>query len=209
MSITNKTFQLCFFSAFLTAMLVAGCAKPADEPSTMVKETGPPVELAKHAVEEVAPPHQLVGVWMGRGAISQNSLAIAIDGLSAETQQRVTAAAESFLATEMAVEFKANGQMESAVEVINKMGQRESGIGIATWEASPTINRGEFRVTSVEKQPNGSSATDYKTYRVSDDGQTLILLVDLQGLLGQCNPHIVMQRQDVETVASNPGLELR
>ena len=130
---------------------------------------------------------------------------MAIEGLTAETKLQLTAKAESFLATEMAIEFKADGSMETAIEVINKLGKRESGVGIASWEANRTVNRGEYRVTSVEEQPDGSTVTDHKIYRVSADGQQLELLVDLEGLLGQCRPRIVLQRQnDSETVAASP-----
>jgi len=211
MSITKRTFHLCLIITICGAGLFSGCAKPAaDEEASKVQENKPTVELAKHTEEEKVVDHELVGVWLGQGVLDQSSLAIAIKGLSSETKRQVTVAAEAFLATEMAVEFKANGEMETAIEVVNKMGQRESGVGLATWEATRTVNRGEYRVTSVEEQLNGSSVTDHKTYRVSSDGQTLKLLVDLPGLLGQCNPHIVLKRQDSEqSVATSPGLELR
>lgn len=212
MSSTKMTLHFCLALTLGGAALIAGCAKPAaDEESAAVKESKAPVELAKHSEQDKASQHELVGVWLGRGTLDQNAITVALQGLSVETQRQVTTAAGAFLATEMAVEFKAEGKMETAIEVVNKQGQRESGVGIATWEASPTVRDGEYRVTSVEEQLDGSKVTDHKTYRVSADGRTLVLLVDLPGLLGQCNPHIVLTRQDTEeqSVAANPGLELR
>ena len=213
MSTTKTTLQICLALTLGGSAFIAGCAKPAaDEETASVQESKPVVELARHTErEEEVNQHELVGVWLGRGTLDQNAVNVAIQGLSAETQRQVKTAAEAFLATEMAVEFKTDGKMETAVEVVNKRGQRESGVGIAKWEASPTVRKGEYHVTSVEEQLDGSKVTDHKTYRVSADGQSLVLLVDLPGILGQCNPHIVLQRQDVEeqSVASSPGLELR
>jgi hypothetical protein len=213
MSTSKMTLQFCLALTAAGAMLIAGCAKPAaDEETATVKESKPPVELAKHSEQdEAVTQHELVGVWLGRGSLDQSAVGVAIEGLSAETQRQVNGAAEAFLATEMAIEFKADGKMETAIEVVNKQGQRESGVGIAVWEASQTVHKGEYRVTSIEEQLDGSKVTDHKTYRVSADGQTLVLLVDLPGLLGQCNPRIVLKRQDSEeqSVASNSELQLR
>jgi len=207
-----SSLQHCFIVAVTGSVLLAsGCAKPAEEASDIrTEKPKPPVELVKHAAEK-ASPHELVGVWLGKGALDQDSLKLAIDGLSAETQRQISVAADTFLATAVAVEFKADGKMETAVGVINKRGARESGVALATWEASRTVNRGEYSVASVEKQADGSKVTDYKTYRISDDGQTLTLLVDLPGLLGQCNPRIVFDRQQDEdpAVARAGGVELR
>lgn len=204
-----KTLQRCFLVLAGFAVFISGCAKPAEETSR-VQETKPQVDLAKHSREEKQPQHELVGVWLGKGALDQNSLAIAIQGLSPETQRQLNAKAETFLTTEMAIEFKVDGTMETAVEVINKLGMRDSGVSLSTWEASRTVNRGEYRVTSVEDQSDGSKVTDHKIYRVSADGQNLELLVDLEGLLGQCNPRIVLQRQDENpSVAANNELQIR
>lgn len=212
MSTSKTTFQLGFAIVASAALLVSGCAKPAAEDVSMETETSstPPVAMVAHAKEEVAKVHELVGVWWGTGTLDQQSLNAAIDGLSFETRRDVTAKAATFLATEMAIEFKTDGQMETAVEVTNQAGQRDSGMSVATWEASPTINSGEYRVSSEETQTSGLKTIDHKTYRVSQDGKQLTLLVDLPGLLGQCNPRIVLQRQaDQESVAAGQGGLLR
>ena len=209
MSTTKTIFQLGFATFTVTALLLSGCAQPAaEEEASLTVENTPPVSMAAHTTEEVETQHELVGIWWGTGIVDQESLNRAVEGLSDETRRQVTVAAENFLATEMAIEFKADGSMDTAVEVTSKSGQRESGMGVATWEASPTINAGEYRVKSVETQPNGSEVTDHKTYRVSQDGNQLTLLVDLPGLLGQCNPRIVLKRQEeARSVASlNDGL---
>jgi len=211
MSTSKTIFQLGFTIAASAALLVSGCAKPAEETASMEREpAAAPVAMAAHAKEEVVEPHELVGVWWGTGVLDEQSLNSAMQGLSLETQRQLTSKAETFVATEMAIEFKADGQMETAVEVTNQTGQRESGMGIATWEASPTINRGEYRVSSEETQTSGLKTTDYKTYRVSKDGTQLTLLVDLPGLLGQCNPRIILKRQaKEESVAMEQGELLR
>ena len=178
------------------AFLISGCAKPAKEVNSGNEEPAAATSSNVSQTDaEDATSHPLVGVWLGRGAIDRNSVAAATDGLSAEAQRQVKTAAEVFVATEMAIEFKDDGMMETAVEIVNQSGKRESGVGIAAWEASQTVQPGEFRVVSVEEQEDGSAVTDYKTYRVSDDGQTLALLVDLPGVLGQCQPRIVFQKQ--------------
>lgn len=212
MSTSKKTFQLGFAIAASAALLVSGCAKPASEDVSMEAEnsTAAPVAMVAHAKEEVAEAHELVGVWWGTGTLDQQSLNTAIDGLSFETRRGVTEKAATFLATEMAIEFKTDGQLETAVEVTNQTGQRESGMSVATWVASPTINSGEYRVDSEETQSSGLKTKHQKTYRVSQDGKQLTLLVDLPGLLGQCNPRIVLQRQEQqENVAAGQGGLLR
>ena len=213
MSISKTIFQFgCAFTVG-SVLLATGCAEPAAEeasisPSTPQTESVVPAQQA--SVEKAEAPHELVGVWMGGGKLNEASLATAIEGLSPETRRQIKAAAESFLATEMAVEFKADGKMESAVEVTGPSGQRESGESVATWEAAPTITPGEYRVSSVEIQADGSKVSDYKTYRVSADGRMLVLLVDLPGLLGQCGPQIVLERQnEVQSVANEYGGKLR
>jgi len=211
MSTTKTIFQLGFATLTATALLLSGCAQPAaEEEASLTVENTPPVAMAAHATEEVETQHELVGIWWGTGILDQESLNQAVEGLSAETRRQVTTAAESFLATEMAIEFKPDGKMDTAVEVTGKSGRRESGMGIATWEAAPTINAGEYRVTSVETQSNGLKVTDHKTYRVSKDGSQLTLLVDLPGLLGQCNPRIVLKRQEEsQSVAAVQDVLLR
>lgn len=213
MSTTKTIYQLGFATLTATALLLSGCAQPAgEETSSLTIENTPPVSMAAHTKEEVEveTQHELVGVWWGTGTLDQESLNRAVEGLSAETRRQVTTAAESFLETEMAIEFKPDGNMDTAVEVTSRSGQRESGMGVATWEASPTINAGEYSVKAVETQANGLEVTDYKTYRVSKDGSQLTLLVDLPGLLGQCNPRIVLKRQEEKkNVASAQGDLLR
>ncbi len=214
MSISKTIFQFGFTTlAVGSALLISGCAEPAAEETSApesVSQVESTVPAKQVAVEKAEAPHELIGVWMGAGRLNEASLATAIEGLTPETRRQIEAAASSFLATEMAVEFKADGQMESAVEVTNRSGQRESGESVATWEAAPTINRGEYRVSSVEIQADGSKVSDYKTYRVSADGRQLVLLVDLPGLLGQCSPQIVLQRQnEVQSVANEAGGTLR
>jgi hypothetical protein len=210
MSISKTIFQFGFTTlAVGSALLISGCAEPAAEKASDLQST-PQVQLtvpAKQvAVDKADAPHELVGVWMGSGRLNEASLVTAIEGLTPETRRQIEAAAASFLATDMAIEFKADGQMESAVEVTSLSGQRESGESIATWEAAPTITSGEYRVSSVEIQADGSKVSDYKTYRVSADGRQLVLLVDLPGLLGQCGPQIVFQRQnEAQSVASESG----
>ncbi|QEG24473.1 hypothetical protein [Mariniblastus fucicola] len=211
MSISKTIFQLGVTIALAASVLTTGCARPAPEAASSPEESrSTPVAMAGHVKEEAATRHELIGVWWGTGVLDQTSVAQAVEGLSPETQRQVSAAAESFLATEMAIEFKVDGQMETAVEVISQTGQRESGMGIAAWEATPTVTPGEYRVSAVEVQADGSSVTDHKTYRVSTNGQQLTLLVDLPGLLGQCNPRIVLQRQEESpSVASGQGDLLR
>lgn len=211
MSTSKTIFQLGFAIAASAALLVSGCAKPAAEETSVRSEaTSAPTELAAHTTEEVVAEHELVGVWLGAGVLDEQSLSTALEGLSLETQRQLIAKAEVFIATEMAIEFKADGKMETAVEITSQAGQRESGMGFATWEASPTINPGEYRVRSEETQSSGLAVTDHKTYRVSQDGKQLTLLVDLPGLLGQCNPRIMLKRQPKEdSVAAGQGTLLR
>ncbi len=209
MSILKTIFHFGFAAAVGTALLVSGCAKPVAEKDPTPEGT-PQVETAELVQKAEPATHALVGVWWGTGALDENALATAIQGLPLETQLQVAVAGESFLATEMAIEFKTDGKMETAVEVTGQLGQRESGSSVATWEAAPTATRGEFRVSSVEAQADGSKVSDYKTYRLSADGRKLILLVDLPDLLGQCSPQIVLDRQDeVQTIANESSGTLR
>ena len=202
-----SSLQHCFIVAVTGSVLfVSGCAKPAREAAAPVEKTKPQVELIKHSVEKSSS-HELVGVWLGKGALDQGSLTLAIKGLSPITQRQVNAAADAFLATGIAVEFKSDQTMETAIVALNQRGARDSGVELASWEASRTVNRGEYRVASVEVQADGSKITDYKTYRISADRQTLTLLVDLPGLLGQCNPRIVFQRQPDEAASVATGSE--
>lgn len=210
MSTSKTIFHLGFTVAVTAALFVSGCAEPASEEASLAPKSESPIAQAAHENEKAADPHELVGVWWGSGVLDQASLRAAMQGLSADTQQQLSVRAETFAATEMAIEFKVDGQMETAVEVTNQSGQRESGMGVATWEASPTITPGEYRVSSEETQPNGLKMTDHKTYRVSKDGMELTLLVDLPGLLGQCNPRIVLKRQaQQDSVAAGQGEILR
>ena len=209
MSTSKTILQLGFTFLVGSALFVSGCAKPAAE-ETAVRESSAPVELAAHATEEVVAGRELVGIWLGSGVLDEQSLTTAMDGLSFETQRQLTAKAETFRATEMAIEFKANGQMVSAVEITSQTGKREAGSGAATWKATPTINPGEYRVSTEETRSTGLKVVDYKTYRVSKNGAQLTLLVDLPGLLGQCNPRIILTRQvEKETIAAGQGSELR
>lgn len=197
MSIRNVSTSLTHLTLVMIglALLASGCAQPAAEESRSTPEEETQNENVNQTADVETTTHPLVGVWLGQGMLDLNSAAIATEGLSATTRQEVESAARVFLATEMAIEFKENGVMETAVEVVNKFGKRESGIGLATWEASQTMTPGEYRVVSVEEQSDGSKVTDYKTYRLSQSGQTLNLMVDLPGVLGQCQPKIALQKQ--------------
>jgi hypothetical protein len=202
-----KTNAALLTTALATAIFISGCAKPAEKDAKAPEDSG--VETASLIDRSTPQPKELIGIWWGTGALNEDQLALAIRDLSPLEQQQLVSAAEAFMATEMAIEFKADGSMETVIEVLTESGRREAGVELGQWSASPMTVERKFKVQTTSDQSNGAKTTDIKTIHLADEGKQISFQVNVPGLLGKCSPQIVLELQEIQSVAQEPNGSMR
>ncbi len=191
---------------------VSGCSKPAKETTTSSSNTSSPQTTANDAdLVQVSSTidSPLIGTWLGSGAIDEAAITKVFATLSPEKQEQLAAQAENFLATQMAIEFRSDATVETAIEILSAEGKMEAGTAVARWEAK-RIGDNTYEVTSIETGDNETSATTVKTWKLSADGKQISLDVPMPGtLLGNCQTSIILDRQIVDAphMAGENGLQ--
>ena len=100
-----------------------------------------------------------------------------------------------FISTAMAVDFRADGTMETAVEITPPGEAPVSGATVGTWRVNDI--RGDQYVMKVhETLPDGSIATSEKLFSIVGENQ-ISMSADTDPLVNQCGPRILLDRQTV------------
>ena len=192
-------------------MISSGCSEPAPTDNTSsqsIRESSESAAaVAKDSLEMVQ--RKLTGVWMGGAAIDQAAFEATAAKLTQRQQEDLLSAAQTFISTAMAVDFRPDGTMETAVEITPPGGAPVSGATIGTWRVTG-VRGDEYAMEVRETLPDGSVATSEKLFSIVGDNQ-ISMTADTDPLVGQCGPRILLDRQVMpsEKVAQGESATVR
>ena len=141
---------------------------------------------------------QLVGVWLGGAYLDEDLLAQKLKDLTPEESEEILRKAQYFAGTIMAIDFRSDGSLENEIEIVPPNGQPQRERGLGTWKIAQIADSG-FVLEIAEEHVDGSITKSQKVYKFYDDGNHFAVSIPLEDLLGECNPLIVFERQDLES----------
>lgn len=137
--------------------------------------------------------NQLHGIWMGAAALDEALLEQAAAGMNEAQTNALVAEIKAFISTEMAVHFKPDGTLETAIEVTPPGGQPIAGITNGTWKVVEARG-GRFVVETTETDASGAVSKGQKIFTLLSDNRVTVA-APLGSVLAQCNPQIILDRQ--------------
>ena len=141
---------------------------------------------------------QLVGVWLGGAYLDEDLLAQRLQDCTPEAGDEILRKAQYFAGTMMAIDFRPDGSLENEIEIVPPSGQPQREQGLGSWRIAQIAEDG-FVVEIAEKHIDGSVTKSQKVYRFYDDGDHFAVSIPLDGVLGECNPLIVFERQSLDS----------
>ena len=78
---------------------------------------------------------------------------------------------------------------------------------MGTWQITQVEDDG-FVVEISERHVDGSVSTSQKVYKFYDDGNHFAVSIPMEDILGECNPLIIFERQNLNeegVLAENPS----
>lgn len=189
------------------ALLSAGCGKPAESGAVPAATQRNAESVAKAAtsspvltaVANSQSDSALVGTWMGGAAINEALLEQVLQNTNPERRDAILREARTFVSTQMAIEFHADGSMETAVEIQPDGMPPIAGQTAGSWrivEQSPVA----IVVETAEHSSNGP-VIRRKTWRISPEGNRIVMKADTLQELAGCEPLIWLDRQSQSSAA--------
>ena len=143
----------------------------------------------------------LVGTWMGKAMVNDEALQKELDGLVGEQRNQLIREARTFVSTQMAIDFLATGELETAVE-IQPVGQSPiAGQTRGKWKVTE-VSQSEVTVETTEIDETGAAKVKQTVYAISSDGNRIVLRPSVSSGLSMCEPLIYLDRQILETPAA-------
>jgi len=136
----------------------------------------------------------LTGVWIGEAILDKQKLQKKISQLDPEAQKLVNVQLKSFLSTMMAMEFRANGTVENAVEIRAANGKLLQDSSVGSWRVMESKPNG-LLVQTQERLADGRVVSDQMFYQFSGDRNQIAIKVPVAGELQDCDAMIVFNRQ--------------
>lgn len=140
----------------------------------------------------------LVGVWMGKAILNEQALHAELDSMSGEDRNELIRKARTFVSTQMAIEFLATGDQETAIEVQPVGKTPISGQTRGKWRIVETSVNGVI-VETTEQDETGVARTKRTAYAISADGNRIVLQPSVGTALSKCEPLIYLDRQVLKT----------
>lgn len=180
--------------SFLTATIAYGQpAAPAQSPAAPI--TGP----------SSTPILRVDGVWAGVGYLDEEKLAAQLQAMpEGEAKTTLITKANLFLSLVAALEFKADGSLETELEITGVDGKvlREPAVG--RWTLVET-RENRALVELVERLPDQTERTSRRVLQFYEDGEHLAMLMETDAALQEFNPLVIMARIPVGVVAQAPA----
>lgn len=139
---------------------------------------------------------KLVGVWLGGAYLDENILSQRLKELPQEKADELMRKAQYFAGTIMAIEFRPDGTLENEIEITPPGADMINEVGEGTWKIVEAKDDA-FVVEISERNPDGSVATTQKAYKFYEDGNHFAVSIPLGEILGECNPLIIFERQNL------------
>jgi len=179
----------------LVVTIVAGCGSGdttgANDHSSQAVATSSKSNTVKDQIH-----NKLVGVWLGGAYLDESILATKIADFPDEEIDDCLRRAQLFAGTVMAIEFKPDGSLENEIEIIPPGGQPQRERGVGTWQVVQIADEG-FVVEVAERHDDGSVSKSQRLYKFYEDGDHFAVSIPLDDVLGECNPLIIFERQDL------------
>lgn len=191
----------------LAAVVCVGCGKPksvpADQTPTQANEPGTTETGAIEFRSAQEAQEALAGLWFGQAVINEDTLKTLLAGMTEPEQQTLLKETQTFVSTQMAMEFSKDGSMESAVEITPVGGQPIQGDTFARWSVLRAQGN-QVTVETIEQNESGEVVSSQTTYTVSADGNRIVMQPNVASALAQCEPMIYLDRQVDERFANAP-----
>lgn len=168
-------------------------AAPAQSPAAPI--TGP----------TSTPVLRVDGVWAGVGYLDEEKLAAQLQAMpEGEAKTTLITKANLFLSLVAALEFKADGSLETELEITGVDGKvlREPAVG--RWTLVET-RENRALVELVERLPDQTERTSRRVLQFYEDGEHLAMLMETDAALQEFNPLVIMARIPVGVVAQAPA----
>ena len=193
----------------LTAVVCVGCGKPKSPPTNQppaqapgdqpgLNETG---TIEFHSTQQAQ--QSLAGLWLGQAVINEDTLKSLLAKMTKPDQQALVKESQTFVSTQMAMEFADDGRMETAVEVTPVGGQPIQGQTFARWNVLEAKGN-QIIVQTTQQNENGEVVSSQTVYTVSADGNRIVMQANVASPLAQCEPMIYLDRQRDERFAKAP-----
>lgn len=175
-----------------------GCAKESateakKEPPVSQTQTVNENDIAQKAVTPVAQSPQLVGVWLGEAKLDMVKLQQKLDQMPPDYRRAAEAKAKSFLSMVMGVDFRADGTVESEVELFSLDGQKLHDGSLGAWKVV-SVDGDNVHVENQENLSDGSISINQNVYQFLT-ADTMKLDVDAVEDLKDCSPQLIFTRQ--------------
>ena len=201
--------SICFA---LATVICAGCGKPKTEPTvetpdqttsqTPVNQTS---QIEFQSTEQAQ--QTLAGTWLGKAAFNKKAFETVIAEMSEAEQQKLVKEAQTFVTTQMALQFSTDGVLKSAIQVTPVGAEPIRGQTVAQWNVAQ-VKGNQVLVQSKLKNAEGKEVSVNSLYLVSADGNRIVMRANLGSELAKCEPLIFLDRQvNNKRVAEAPAAE--
>lgn len=201
-SIRTLTLALCLMGCWLTSSnpLVGQSNQPqrVNQPPQATQ-----LPAAAGAAGQAVKPanYNLAGHWAGVSYLDETKLKQKYDSLTDPAQKEaLVRAAEAFLSLVVAVEYKANGTMESDVEMLSTNGEVVREVVVGTWRVVETKGL-KLIVEIQERVPDKTPEPVRKFFQFYEGGDHLATPIETAPELAELNPLIVFERLPAAVVA--------
>jgi hypothetical protein len=202
--------SISFFKTWFVWGLVAVCGLAVQVANAQVPRSGtqavPPTAGNTNANVQQASPakpanYNLVGHWAGVSYLDEAKLKQKYDSLTDPAQKEaLVRAAEAFLSLVVAVEYKANGTMESDVEMLGTNGEVVREVVAGTWRVVEA--KGLKLIVEVQERVADKTPEPVrKFFQFYEGGDNLATPIETAPELADLNPLIVFERLPAEVVA--------
>ncbi len=144
---------------------------------------------------------KLDGIWAGVGYLDQEKLTKQLESMpEGDAKEILMHKAGTFLSIVAAMEFRADGQLETDMEITGEDGEvvREPTIG--TWKIIEV--RDSRRLVELnETLDDKSERSTRQLIQFYEDGQHIAVVIESDPALADFNPLIVMERVPAEKIA--------
>ncbi|HMP80375.1 MAG TPA: hypothetical protein PKD54_13050 [Pirellulaceae bacterium] len=143
----------------------------------------------------------LVGLWVGVSYLDEEKVTAKYNQIQDQAQREAfVQAVESFLSLAVAVNYQANGTLESDAEIMDAQGDTIREATSGQWRVVESKGL-KLLIEIYERSPEGQVITTRKLLQFYEDGEHLATPVETSELLADLNPLVIFERVPPEVVA--------
>lgn len=194
-------------TAIFTALALVVCVGCGEEKTDIALQSSARTPANATAAIEFRSTQQaqqtLVGPWLGKAVINEDTLKNLLAGMSQAQQQALIKETQIFVSTQMAMQFAGDGSVITSIEITPDGGQPIAGETSARWRVVKAQGN-QITVETTERNETGEAVSAQTVYTVSADGNRIAMQPNVASALAQCEPLIFLDRQIDERFANVP-----